>query len=309
MTDKVNVYQIITDRIITLLDKGIVPWRKGWSGGAANGRPMNVRGTPYRGINVFLLAAQGYSSPYWLTFKQAVSFGGSVRKGEKATTVILWQPFEKVVFDEKAGKDVKKRFMTLRYYNVFNVEQTENCKLPAKVQASLTEKVEAVDPFAAIEAADRIFEGWTDRPVVVYDGGDRAYYRPSDDIIHLPEKAAFRGSGEYYSTLFHESGHATGHESRLARKQTGTFGSHDYGVEELTAEFTAAYLNGMAGLEPAIIENNSAYIASWKATIQADPKLVITAAAAAQKAADLILGVSFAQSVDDIAVNSGTLAA
>lgn len=294
MSEKVNVYEVITDRIIGMLDKGIVPWRKGWSGGASGNLPRNIRGTAYRGINVFLLASQGYESPFWLTFKQAQALGGRVRKGEKGTAVILWQPFEKDVFNEAKQKTERKRMMTLRYYTVFNIAQTEDCKFPKKVQATLdaASVVAPVDPFDAIEAADAIFENWADKPVVAYDGGDRAYYVPSEDIIHLPKQAQFRGSGEYYSTLFHEGGHATGHESRLNRKQRNPFGSHDYGVEELTAEFTAAYLNAVAGLEPAVIENNAAYIQSWKNTIKADPKLVITAAGAAQKAADLILGTA-----------------
>ena len=308
MADKVNVYEVITDRIIALLDKGVVPWRKGWSGGiSTNGRmPRNIRGTAYRGINVFLLASQGYDSPFWLTYKQAVALGGKVMRGEKGTAVILWQPFEKDVFNEKKGKTERKRMMTLRYYTVFNVAQTEGCKFPKKVAASLVPSTEPVkvDEFAAIEAADAIFENWAGKPVVAYDGNDRAYYVPSTDIIHLPSKAQFRGSGEYYSTLFHEGGHATGHSTRLNRKQANAFGSHDYGVEELTAEFTAAYLNAVAGLEPEVIENNAAYIASWKATIKADPKLVITAAGAAQKAADLILGTAVkTEAVEDTSVN------
>jgi len=292
MADKVSVYEVISDRIMTLLDKGVVPWRKPWTGGAAGNLPRNIKGRAYRGINVFLLASQGYESPYWLTYKQAVSLGGKVTPGQKGTAVILWQPFEKDIFDEKKGKTVKKRMMTLRYYTVFNISQTEGCKFPKAVTASLNTTPVVVDEFEAIEAADRIFEGWENKPLVAYDGGDRAYYIPSMDEIHLPKQAQFRGSGEYYSTLFHELAHSTGHESRLARKQSNGFGTHDYGIEELVAEFTAAYLNGVAGLDAAVIENNAAYIQNWKAAIKADPKLVITAAGQAQKAADLILGTA-----------------
>lgn len=290
MSEKVNVYQVITDRIISLLDKGIVPWRKPWVGGVNGNLPRNIRGTAYRGINTFLLAAQGYDSPYWLTYKQATALGGKVTPGQKGTAVILWQPFEKSVFDEKKGKNVNKRLMTLRYYTVFNVAQTEGCKFPKKVQATLEGVTVKVDEFAAIEAADRIFEGWEGKPTVAYDGADRAYYIPSLDEVHLPKQAKFRGSEEYYSVLFHEMGHATGHSDRLARKQSNGFGSHDYGIEELVAEFTSAYLSGVAGIEPAVIENQAAYIASWKQTIKEDIKVVITAAGQAQKAADLILG-------------------
>lgn len=292
MSEKVNVYQVITDRIIAMLDKGIVPWRKPWVGGMSGNLPRNIRGTAYRGINVFLLASQGYDSPYWLTYKQAQALGGKVTPGQKGTAVILWQPFEKQEFDEKKGKTVTKRLMTLRYYTVFNVAQTEGCKFPKKVQATLEPNTGPVkvDEFAAIEAADRIFEGWEGKPTVAYDGGDRAFYIPALDEIHLPKQAQFRGSEEYYSTLFHEMGHATGHASRLNRSQKNGFGTHDYGIEELVAEFTSAFLSGVAGIEPAVIENSAAYIASWKRTIKEDIKVVITAAGQAQKAADLILG-------------------
>jgi len=300
--EKVTVYQVITDRILALMDKGIVPWRKGWVGGKNGNMPRNLTGRAYRGINVWLLASLGYTSPYFLTFKQAQKLGGRVKKGEKGMSVVLWQPFEKQVMDENSGKMVTKKWLSLRYYTVFNVEQTEGCKFPKKVVASLTTGTAdetPVDPFDAIEAAEAIFDNWTGKPTVAFDGNDRAYYVPSEDIVHLPKKAQFRGSGEYYSTLFHELAHSTGHKSRLNRDQTGYFGSHNYGVEELTAEFTAAFLNGMAGLEPEVIENNAAYINSWKTTIKADPKLVVTAAGRAQKAADLILGTTVA--VEDTA--------
>jgi antirestriction protein ArdC len=289
--EKVTVYQVITDRILALLDKGVVPWRKGWTGGAGGNMPRNLNGRAYRGINVWLLASLGYASPYFLTWKQAEKIGGKVKKGEKGMSVIWWSPFEKQVMDENTGKMVTKKWLSLRYYTVFNVEQTEGCKFPKKVAASLEPTTTApADDFNPIEAAEAIFEGWTSKPTVAWDGNDRAYYVPSEDIVHLPKKASFRGSGEYYSTLFHELAHSTGHKSRLNRDQTGYFGSHNYGTEELTAEFTAAFLNGMAGLEPEVIENNAAYINSWKNTIAADPKLVVTAAGRAQKAADLILG-------------------
>lgn len=291
--EKTTVYQVITDRIIDLLDRGIVPWKKGWVGGKGGNLPRNVYGRAYRGINVWLLTAMGYQSPYWLTYKQAEKLGGTVRKGEKSTIVVLWQPFEKFVTDDE-GKTTKKRWMTLRYYRVFNIEQTEGCKVPKKVADSLIPPTGSPgtveDPFVAIDAAESIFENWTGKPTVAYDGNDRAYYSPDSDSIHLPRKAQFRGSGEYYSTLFHELAHSTGHQSRLNRPIQNWFGTHDYGVEELTAEFTAAFLGSMAGLDPAVTENSAAYINSWKDTIKADPKLVVTAAGRAQKAADLILG-------------------
>ena len=297
MSEKVSVYQVITDRIVKMLDEGTVPWRKGWTGGVNGNLPRNIRGTAYRGINTWLLSALGYDSPYFLTYKQAQALGGKVTPGQKGMSVVLWQPFEKVMFDEKKGMDVKKRLMTLRYYTVFNVQQTEGCKFPKKVQASIDAIGKPVEgpAFDPIEAAEDIVNGWLEGPVVAHDGNGRAYYVPSEDIIHLPKRESFHGAGEYYSTRFHEMSHSTGHTSRLARDQKNYFGDHGYGVEELTAEFSAAFLNALAGLDPLVIENNAAYIQSWKAAIKADPKLVITAAGKAQKSADLIIGAVVAK--------------
>lgn len=290
--ERINVYEIITDRIVGMLDKGIVPWRKPWNGTADTRLPRNVKGRPYRGVNVWLLLSLNYDSPYFLTYNQAKALGGKVKAGEKGMPVILWQPFEKAVTNDD-GVTKTKRFMTLKYYTVFNISQTEGCKFPKKVQASLEPVVtpEKVDEFAAIEAADAIFENMPKRPTVAYDGGDRAYYVPSMDEIHLPKQASFRSSEGFYATLFHEIGHSTGHESRMARKDwVGSFGDHKYGTEELVAEMTSAYLCAVAGIEQATIENTAAYIASWKRTIKEDIKAVVTAAGQAQKAADFILG-------------------
>jgi len=293
--ERVNVYQIITDRIVTQLEKGVIPWRKPWKGTADARLPRNVKGRPYRGINVWLLLSLGYDSPYFMTYKQAQSLGGKVKAGEKGMPVILWQPFEKMA-EDKEGVMRPKRFMTLRYYTVFNISQTEGCKFPKAVQASLDVQPSTapVDEFAGIAAADAIFEGWTGKPTVAYDGNDRAYYVPSLDEIHLPKKASFRSSEGYYSTLFHELGHATGHESRLNRKNANAFGSHAYGTEELVAEMTSSYLSAVAGIEQANLEDNAAYIGAWLKTIKEDVKAVVTAAGQAQKAADLIIGSAVA---------------
>ena len=290
-SEKTTVYQVITDRILTLLDSGIVPWRKGWTGGRTGNLPRNIRGRAYRGINTWLLLSLGYENPYFLTYKQAAELGGKVRAGEKGMSVILWLPREYQDTDAETGKVKTKRVLTLRYYTVFNIEQTEGCKFPKTVQASLEpNEVVAVPEVVAIEAAEAILAGYKDGPIVTFDGNGRAFYVPREDSIHLPKRESFVSASAYYNTRFHEMSHSTGHESRLKRDIMNHFGSHDYGVEELTAEFSAAFLASMAGLEPDVIDNSAAYIASWKSTIKADPKLVITAAGRAQKSADYILG-------------------
>lgn len=278
---KVDVYEIVTAAILAKLAEGTIPWRRSWSGGYES--PKNLKsGKAYRGINVFLLGLRGYASPWWVTFKQARDLGGSVRKGEKGSRVVLWRWIEK----EKAD-GTKDRFPLLRYYTVFNVEQ---CELPeGKVPVPVAEALEALEPVAA---AEKIVAEMPNPPVV-HHRGSQPCYRPKSDEVEVPEIERFESAEEYHSTLFHELGHATGHGSRLDRSEvTGAicFGSDDYSNEELVAEMTAAFLCGRAGIEQATIANSAAYIDHWRRKISDDPKLVVTAAARAQKAADYILG-------------------
>ena len=279
MTQK--IYQIITDRIIDMLDAGTVPWRKPWKNACE--LPQNlISKKAYRGINILTLGASGYGSPYWLTFKQAKSLGGMVRKGEKGTPVVFWKFID--VTDKETGEE--KRVPLLRYYTVFNVEQTDGIdesKIPAVA--------ELPDNFNPIDEAEKIIDESEDLPEIKH-AGDRAFYRPSTDTITMPKQSQFFGTEEYYSTLFHECVHSTGHESRLDRlSKDASFGSTDYSKEELVAEMGAAMLCGLTGIETATIENSAAYIDGWRKKINDNVKLVITAAGKAQKAVDYILNI------------------
>jgi antirestriction protein ArdC len=255
-----NVYEIMTDRIVAKLGAGVVPWRQPW--GAIGFRaPMNVRGNHYRGLNVFLLACQGYASRCWLTFNQAKELGGHVRAGERSTPVVFWKWIETEKQNPETGEVSKASVPLLRYYNVFNVEQVE--KLPERFYRT---DADLIREFSAIESCERIVAGYPAAPKIQH-GGPRAYYAPSIDTVTLPLPTAFLASEAYYSTLFHELGHSTGHPSRLARAGITDpilLGSHKYSREELVAEMTAAFLCGSAGIdsEP-LIENSAAYIASW----------------------------------------------
>jgi antirestriction protein ArdC len=277
---KVDVYEIVTERILAELEKGNVPWRRTWSGGYE--APKNLKSRKaYRGINVFLLGLAGYASPWWLTFNQARDLGGSVRKGEKGSRVVFWRWIEK----EKAD-GTKDRFPFLRYYTVFNAEQ---CDLPEGKVPAPAEPANDLEPVAAAEAIVAAMPN----PPTIRNRGSQPCYRPASDEVEVPELERFESAEEYHSTLFHELGHATGHGSRLNRSEvTGTicFGSEDYSNEELVAEMTAAFLCGRAGIEAATIANSAAYIDHWRRKISDDPKLVVTAAARAQKAADYVLG-------------------
>jgi len=291
MGNNSKIYEIVTERIIELLEEGTVPWHKPWKGGAGQA-PMNmVSGKPYRGVNIFLLATQGYDSPYWLSFNQIKKKGGQVVKGEKSTLIIFWKFLEKSEKDENGEEKIRKVGM-LRYYRVFNLEQTEGLKLPVTGQLELGD---TDFDFQPIEICEGIVKSWDDCPKINHQQ-NRAYYRPSSDSINMPKHKRFDSEEEYYSTLFHEMSHSTGHSSRLDRDSLTAlcpFGSTNYSKEELVAEMGAAMLCGMAGIENDTIDNSAAYIKGWLKKLNDNPKWVIQAAGKAQKSCDLILGKVF----------------
>ena len=276
-------YDIITERIVAQLEAGTVPWRKPWNGKA--GMPKNLKsGKEYRGINVFLLHSLGYESPYFLTFRQAKERGGSVSRGEKGCPVVFWKLLE---VDETGDETTTKRVPMLRYYTVFNVAQCEGINAP-----TLDVPERRHEP---VQAAQATVEAMPKRPGIVH-GYTGAAYSPRTDIVRMPKPGRFESSEAYYKTLFHELTHSTGHSSRLDRNvdlKLAAFGSSDYSREELVAEMGAAFLCGETGILDAQIEQSAAYIAGWLKALKNDRKLVVTAAAQAQKAADFILNRDF----------------
>lgn len=280
----IKVYEAINNRIMEMLEQGTVPWRKPWN--AASNIPRNlISKREYRGINVFLLACMPYSSPYWITFKQAQAKGAHVRKGEKSTPVIFWKWLDR---NDADSQNTDSRANTgkiplLRYYSVFNLEQCDGIHAP--------ETTEIINEFTPIDTAEHIIAGMPLCPEIK-SGGNRACYSPTLDYIRMPPQQAFLSAEEYYSTLFHELSHATGHIKRLGRKsiqEPSYFGSHEYSKEELVAEMGAAFLCGYTGIETRTIDNSAAYIKGWLGQLKNDHTLLIHAAAQAQKAVDFIL--------------------
>lgn len=270
---------IVADRLLSLLETAeLPPWRKPWKGG---GVPRNgVSGRPYTGLNRWLLMLAPYADAAFVTFNQAQSLGGSVKKGEKGWPVVFWKfPTAEEV---AAGK---RPFC--RYYTVFNVEQCEGLDL-SKIKGLETIEETAHEP---IEACESIWNNYRSGPSLE-NNEQRAYYSPNFDKINMPRKETFGKVEDYYSTLFHEMTHSTGHTSRLNRDaiQSISYGSHEYSEEELVAEFGAAELCGMAGIEPLTLENSAAYIASWHKKLKKEPEALIRAIKAASKGVKLILG-------------------
>lgn len=290
-----NAYDIVTDQIVALLDAGTCPWRKPWDPGISGVRPLNIRGSVYRGSNRAILSSMGYDSPIWLTFKQATERGGHVRKGEHGTPVVYWHFLDRAEVPDDMDSEEKpkgKRSATLRYYTAFNLDQTEDVRVPDGMRERFT--AIAHREYHPIAEATAIVDGYQHAPSVRHTGG-KAYYRPSDDSVTMPEPGSFHSDETYYGVLFHELGHSTGHESRLARSgvtDTNMFGSHEYSQEELVAEMTSAFLSADCGIGRPLIENSAAYIASWLRALKDDRRLFVYAAGQAQKAADHILGVT-----------------
>jgi len=280
-----DVYQRITDRIVSELEQGARPWFKPWSGGNMAGKvalPLRSNGEPYRGINVIALwmtaTAADYTSPYWFTFKQALEFGGNVRKGEKGSLVVFANSIIKTEANEK-GEDETKTIPYLKGYTVFNWHQCEN--LPERfapkaepVQTPTMQRIERAEVFFAAAGA------------TLRHGGNKAYFSPSADFIQLPPFEAFRDAESYTATKAHEFIHWTGHETRLNRDIRNRFGTEDYAKEELVAELGSAFLCADLAIVPEVRADHAGYIASWLKALKDDKRLIFKAAALAQKAAD-----------------------
>jgi antirestriction protein ArdC len=293
-----NVYDAVNERIIEQLDKGIIPWRKEWKVTGHSSMPSNfATKRPYRGINIMLLACSEFSDSRWLTYKQAQAIGAQVRKGERGTPIVFWSMFGRESASS-SGDAKAERIPFLRSYTVFNVEQCDGIAVDLPFDLSV---------FEPIPAAQAIVDGYLTRSDIrLRNGGVRAYYSPSLDYIQMPLQTAFDSPDSYYSTLFHECGHSTGHRSRLDRKfdPSQHFGSVEYSKEELVAEFSAAYLCASVGISNERVETNHvAYIQGWLKALKNDKTLLVSAAQKAQRAADLISDRKF-EAVEESAVEA-----
>ena len=288
-----DIYQSITDRFWEQLKKGTVPWQQPWTSCVQN----IVSRKPYRGINAFTLGMTDRTSPFWLTFKQALDLGGHVKKGEKSLPVIYYKLLEK---QDAAGRPAVRedgrpdRIPFVRWANVFNLDQTEGIEPPA-----ITTTQSVGEP---LEKAASVVENA--RLCPIHHAGFAAIYSPKDDVIRLPAPTTFRSLEDYYQTLFHEMTHATGHQSRLNREgitQPVKFGSERYSKEELVAELGAAFLSNEAGILNQIqFDNSAAYLASWIEKLENDPRMIVSAASQAQKSADFVLGIEQKESMEGL---------
>jgi len=276
--------------VIEGLENGTVPWRKTWKGVL----PMNAFSErEYRGFNIFYLSYVcdkfGYSFPLFGTFKQISDAGGRVVNGEKSYPIVYWKVTDNKIDKTSEGKenDVEsvKRF-TPFYYNVFNLYQTEGIDI--EKYTSQFSKINN-NP---LDMCEKVINQMPNSPRIVFKDNSRAFYRPYDDMVNVPEIQYFEGSEEYYATTFHELAHATGHSSRLNRfEENGSvFGKNSYDYEELVAEMAATLLCSHCGIEQTV-ENSVAYLTGWAKFLKEERKSTLFGAATkAQAAVNYILG-------------------
>jgi antirestriction protein ArdC len=249
MSDKLDVYSRVTNKIIADLERGNLTWLQPWQAGHQAGpvsRPLRGGGKPYRGVNVLMLWAasmeKGYSCPLWLTYKQAGELGGQVRKGKKGSLVVYADTFKKTGTDD-TGAEIEREIPFMKGYTVFNAEQIDG--LPGHFYATvppLNKDINRLDTVEAFLACTKI---------TIRHGGNRAFYSLDRDIVQMPELQTFRDRESFYATVCHECCHATRHESRLNRDLgRKRFADAGYAMEELVAEIGAAFLCADLGITP-----------------------------------------------------------
>lgn len=275
-----NVYQMVTDRIIAELEEGNIPWQKPWTG-VRTGAFNRVTKKPYSLLNQLLLEKPGE----WATFKQWSDLGGKVKKGEKSRFVVFWKML-RVEETKDDGEVTTKIIPLLKYINVFHISQVDD------VEPLKKEELSEIEP---IEEAEKIKTNYQEREhiKIIESVSNEAYYSPISDYIQIPVKGQYQESSEYYSTLFHEMVHSTGHKTRLNRlegKMLAAFGSEDYSKGELVAELGNSFILNSIGIEtPKSFRNNAAYIQSWLKVLRSDVKFIVSAASKAEKAVQYIM--------------------
>lgn len=272
----------ITDLIIRKIEEGVPPWSRPWRSNGAGGRPLRHCGTPYQGINVLYLwalgDALGYRSRYWMTYRQAESLGGHVRKGESGAISVYYSSFKKTEEHPETGKEVERSIRFLRHYIVFNADQVDG--LPPYFYPSPEPEL----PLAPSERQAAIDAFFASIPADVRHGCNQAYFTPTFDYIQLPSRTSFRSMDLYASTRCHETVHWSGHASRLARTFGKRFGDKAYCFEELVAEIGAGLCCADLGLPNILHDSHASYVGHWLGILRGDKTAIIHAAAKAEQA-------------------------
>lgn len=275
---KPDVAQVITDLILEKIAAGTAPWLKPWS--ATSTRPLRHNGVPYSGINTFYLWAvaesRGFTSPYWMTFRQAAELGGHVRKGESGSFSVFYSSARKTDTDRLTGEATEKTIRFMKWNHVFNASQIDG--LPAHYYP------EPPDPTAIGELSIGVRDFLDAIPIRVVHGGDSAHYSPGTDTVTLPNPSAFHSIESYFSVRTHELVHGSGHAKRLNRQFGKRFGDDAYCFEELVASFGQSQLCAEYGLPNELHDSHASYISHWAKIMRADKTAILHAAAKAEQA-------------------------
>jgi antirestriction protein ArdC len=280
----------VTNRIIAELEQGVRPWLKPWNAGNTDGRivrPLRANGQPYKGINVLMLwgeaLAQGFASPFWMTYRQAQELGAQVKKGEHGSLVVYADRIQKTETGDN-GIEVEREIPFMKGYTVFNCEQIDGLSEHFYGRPSpplpVPDRIAGAEQFAAASGAD------------IRHGGNRAFYAIDADRVQLPPFESFTDAESYYATLLHELTHWTRHPKRLDREfGRKRWGDEGYAAEELVAELGAAFLCADLGITPEPRADHASYIANWLEVLKNDKRAIFTAAAHAQRVADYLHGL------------------
>lgn len=301
--------QALLEKVLQLFDGKKLDWTKGWSHKGAPLPPVSgVSGTKYHGCNNALLwfvsIERGYQDNRWVTYHQIEENGWHFKKDEngesrgkgagvpvelfryydKSTKKDLdWNEFRKLTIDEQRAYWEENVRRVTRYYTVFNGDIVEG--MPPMAQTT------HLTPEERDERSEQVIRAWNDKQCkIIHDGGDKAYYRPSTDEIHLPERTSFHTIEDYYGTALHEIGHSTGHPSRLNRDLSGFFGTEEYAREELRAEFASIFMQQELGLPMSEyhIKNHAAYLQAWGKEVRKDPNVLFDAIKDASRMSDCV---------------------
>lgn len=295
--DRTSLYDDITNKIIAELEAGRVPWVQPW-GTAAATAPLAMpksaaTGRQYSGVNILILwgaaTEHAFTGQSWLTFRQALSLGGHVRKGERGTTVVYADRFVPVDEQRRASENGEEAqtIPFLKRFTLFNIDQCEG--LPPEIATTapppppdlIEPKVEKLIKATGIDF--RI-------------GGNRAFYAPTEDYVQVPPPQAYFEPINWHRTALHELAHASGHPSRLNRGLSGSFGTKKYAFEELVAEIASAFGCASLGIVPTV--RHADYIGSWLDVLREDNRAIVRAASQASKVADYLLGFLPAPAAD-----------
>lgn len=291
-----DIYEEITNRIIDEMEKGIIPWQRPWT--SSNGAVSHITGRPYSLLNQILLLDENdlldkeNCSKEFLTYKQVQEIGGRVKKGEKSKFVVFWKVYTKEIVTKDGEKKVES-IPLLKYYNVFEVNQCENIshKWSKEKRADLQ----------TVEEAENVVKNYFDREKckLFIRESDKAFYAPLTDSVCVPKLSQYDIEAEYYSTLFHEMVHSTGHKTRLDRLSDWKPKSQEYAKEELVAELGSVFLLNKTNIDcKKAFKNSVGYLQGWSRALKEDKKMFVSAASKAEKAVNYIINGKEQENVD-----------